>query len=435
MYAATRQASLRCAVPSAVGRASVRLWIAVIAAMLLSGPPLTAVAGTRIVLIGGPKSEGPGQHDYPNGIRLIESMLEASPDARAVEGLVVEAHPDGWPADPGALAGADTIVWYFDGLEKHPLLDAGRRAQFEAAMSQRAGLVVLHQATTIPADDTRIGLQRWLGGARYGMFDRATEMVKLEPVRHPVSHGVEAFTYRDEFYPTIRFVDERRGLTRILAGALHVDFREGRHLVLDRPTLSTVGWAYERADGGRSFGYTGAHYLRSFDEPALRKLLLNAIFWTARREIPVAGIRDALPANAAAQRAATPAGPVPVRERAIREAIVTRPSQNQVLEQPWGRLSWFVSGALGNSETLTVGRALIRPGQSNPRHYHPNCDEVLRVARGRILHTMGDRSVEMNEGDTVSIPMGVPHNARNIGTVDAVLDISFSSADRQVVGE
>jgi quercetin dioxygenase-like cupin family protein len=84
---------------------------------------------------------------------------------------------------------------------------------------------------------------------------------------------------------------------------------------------------------------------------------------------------------------------------------------------------------------MTVGQAVIKPGQENPRHFHPNCDEVLHVFKGDILHTMNDRTVEMHAGDTVSIPAGVMHNAKNIGNEEAKLAISFSSADRQVVGE
>jgi len=265
-----------------------------------------AFAASRIVIIGGEKSEGPAQHDYPNGVRVLEAMLAASPDVRAIAGMSVTAHPDGWPSDPAAFDDASTVVLYHDGLEKHPLVDASRRAQFERAMQQGAGLVALHQATTVPADDTNSRLQQWLGGARYGMFDRATEMVRLEPRRHAVTRGVAAFTYRDEFYPTIRF-DTARAPVPLLTGKLHVEFREGRHLVLDRPTASTVAWAYERGDGGRSVGFSGAHYLASLDEPALRRLLLNAIFWTARLEVPRDGVRDALPADAARRSAKRPA--------------------------------------------------------------------------------------------------------------------------------
>jgi quercetin dioxygenase-like cupin family protein len=104
-------------------------------------------------------------------------------------------------------------------------------------------------------------------------------------------------------------------------------------------------------------------------------------------------------------------------------------------EQDWGRLVWMVSGRQGNSTELTVGRCYIAPGQENPRHYHPNCDEVLHVLQGRILHSVDDATFEMGPGDTVSIPSGRLHNARNIGTEEAIFVISFNNADRQTVGE
>jgi quercetin dioxygenase-like cupin family protein len=116
-------------------------------------------------------------------------------------------------------------------------------------------------------------------------------------------------------------------------------------------------------------------------------------------------------------------------------ATVSRTDDYEVETMPWGRLVWMVAGRLGNSETMTVGRCHIRPGQQNPRHHHPNCDEVLHVLTGSIEHSAGDSLVEMTAGDTVSIPAGVVHNARNVGSVEAVFLISFSSADRRTIGE
>jgi len=103
--------------------------------------------------------------------------------------------------------------------------------------------------------------------------------------------------------------------------------------------------------------------------------------------------------------------------------------------QPWGRLEWMVSGALGNSDTLTVGKCFIEPGQQNPVHHHPNCDEVLSVISGRIRHRVGDEYVEMTAGDTISIPKGSVHNATNIGDEQCELLICFDTATREVVGE
>lgn len=106
------------------------------------------------------------------------------------------------------------------------------------------------------------------------------------------------------------------------------------------------------------------------------------------------------------------------------------------MEFDWGQLTWYASRTLGNSEDMTIGRCLLKPGQGNPRHYHPNCSEVLIVMQGQITHTMaGGGETEMKEGDTVTIPPNIWHSARNIGSSDAHLFIAFSSSDRQTVGE
>ncbi len=114
-------------------------------------------------------------------------------------------------------------------------------------------------------------------------------------------------------------------------------------------------------------------------------------------------------------------------------AMITKPHQYKTIEMDCGRLTWFASGELGNSATMTVGCSHLRPGQMNPRHFHPNCEEILHVLQGRIVHSLNDEEVEMAPGDTVSIPPNAVHNARNIGDTEAVLFICFSSADRQTV--
>jgi quercetin dioxygenase-like cupin family protein len=112
-----------------------------------------------------------------------------------------------------------------------------------------------------------------------------------------------------------------------------------------------------------------------------------------------------------------------------------RTTAEHVIEpQPWGRLEWYVSAAIGNSTTMTVGKCVLEPSRQNGRHYHPNCDEILTVLKGRILQSWDDQSQVMEEGDVVSIPSGVWHSARNIGDEPAELAISFSNAYRETVG-
>lgn len=117
------------------------------------------------------------------------------------------------------------------------------------------------------------------------------------------------------------------------------------------------------------------------------------------------------------------------------EDMLARANDRQVEHAGWGRLEWMVSGALGNSTTMTVGRCYIEPGSQNPRHHHPNCDEVLHVLQGSIEHSCDDEVVAMGPGDTISIPAGVVHNARNVGSEQAVFVISFSAPDRRMVPE
>ena len=264
----------------------------------------------KIVIIGGADSEGPGRHDYPDGVRALQSLLETSPGARGK--LVVAAYPDGWPRDPKAFDDAAAVVWYFDGLDKHPLRDPARRAAFEAAMRRGVGLVALHQASTVPADDD-LGLSRWLGGVRAGMFDRSTEWTRLVPATpmHPIARSLVAFEYRDEFYPTIRFATQGGMRTPILRAVLHPQFRDGRQLVEDTPETTDVAWAWERAGGGRSMVFSGGHYLAALDDAGVRRLLRNAVFWTAGLEVPGEAPRVVQPrAAAAADARANAAKPV-----------------------------------------------------------------------------------------------------------------------------
>lgn len=115
------------------------------------------------------------------------------------------------------------------------------------------------------------------------------------------------------------------------------------------------------------------------------------------------------------------------------KAIILRAGEAAKVPMDSGALTWFASRQLGNSGAMTVGTATLPPGGENPRHFHPNCEEVLHVLRGTIIHMMGDDEAELGPGDTITIPAGLIHNARNTGGTDALLLICFSSADRETV--
>jgi len=409
---------------------------AVILFVLVQLPFMTAATAKpmTIVLIGGETRAGaPAQHAWADGIVQIERLINSSPQFAGRE-VHVKAFPGGFPADLTALEDADTVLLYFSGIPRHPLADAAHRKVFADLMARGVGLISLHQSFTVPADSSDIPFAEWLGATRVGMVDRTSELTRVEisGASHAVGSGLKPFMLFDEFYPTITF-SGRAKVTPILSAHIHVQSQglAGNTFVFQEPSTSRViAWAAERANGGRSVAFTGTHYLAVLDIPEIRTLLLNAVLWTARQDVPRTGATSTVPAIFPPLVEGT--GPLPIPQR---EATLRTSAQAQRETQPWGELQWFASRALGNSTTMTVGRAIIRPGQANPVHRHPNCDEILQVRSGHIMHKIGDREVEMHAGDIVTIPQGMAHNARNIGTEDAVLDVYFSSADRVAIGE
>ena len=55
-----------------------------------------------------------------------------------------------------------------------------------------------------------------------------------------------------------------------------------------QPTV--VMWAFERANGGRGVGFTGGHYHVNLGDPNYRKLVLNALLWIAKVDVPAHGV-------------------------------------------------------------------------------------------------------------------------------------------------
>lgn len=109
--------------------------------------------------------------------------------------------------------------------------------------------------------------------------------------------------------------------------------------------------------------------------------------------------------------------------------------QGEQLAFDWGTITWIVSGSLGSSETMTFGKVVIRADQANPIHRHPNCDEILHLLAGELDHMVGEQTVRMRPGDTLTIPRNTRHRATSIGAEDAVMIVAYSNANRETVGE
>ena len=114
----------------------------------------------------------------------------------------------------------------------------------------------------------------------------------------------------------------------------------------------------------------------------------------------------------------------------MRCRLVTRAeSAKHSIVEGWGTLTSLASSEISRSD-ITVARVIIKPGKSNPRHCHDNCEEVLHLLQGRLKHSFGDDTIEMAAGDTLVVPSGVMHNALNLGDKDADMIVAYSAGKR-----
>jgi len=268
-----------------------------IAVLSLLSFALTAVgADKKIVLIAGRASHGSGQHEFQAGCLLLKQCLDKLP------GIKSTVHFNGWPQDENVFDGADAVFIYCDGGGGHPAIKPERLKVLADLMKKGVGLGCAHYAVEVPKDKGGPEWLAWIGGY-FEMFWSVNPHwdadFKSLPT-HPITRGVAPFKINDEWYYHMRFPEGMKGVTPILT-AVPPDNTRGRqgansshggnpHVFARNGMPEHVMWATERTDGGRGFGFTGGHFHRNWGDDNFRKLILNAILWTAKAEIPANGV-------------------------------------------------------------------------------------------------------------------------------------------------
>ena len=276
--------------------------------LALAGAFNAFAADKKIVFIAGPPSHGPGAHEHRAGCLLLQSCLDQVP------GVISVVYSNGWPNEATAFDGAAAIVVYSDGGDAHPLLKADHLQTLGALMDKGLGLACLHYAVEPTIEKGQKEFLDWIGGAfeiNWSVNPDWLADFKVLP-EHPITRGVQPFKVEDEWYFHMRFRDGMKDVTPILTavpGPSTIKRNDGPHEgnpavreLVERGEAQTVAWAAERAGGGRGFGFTGAHYHHNWGNDNFRKLVLNAILWTAKVEVPAEGVKsvvtpEALSAN------------------------------------------------------------------------------------------------------------------------------------------
>jgi quercetin dioxygenase-like cupin family protein len=96
-------------------------------------------------------------------------------------------------------------------------------------------------------------------------------------------------------------------------------------------------------------------------------------------------------------------------------------------------IKWLFSGATAPGAEQTLGYVVIQPGQKNPLHAHPNCEEVLYLLAGELEHSLDDASYRLRPGDAIRVPAGAVHDARCVSPEPATMVVCYSVPEREIV--
>ena len=280
---------------------------------------LLVVAGSRvgaadknIVLVAGKPSHPPGMHEFRAGCLLLQQCLAG------VKGVNVTVYSNGWPHLQNAFDNASAVVIYADGGGGHPAIQGGHKQVLGDLARKGVGLGFMHYGVEIPSTNGGPEFLEWIGGYYEHLYSVnpmwSPDYQKFPD--HPVANGVKPFSNRDEWYFNLRWnntlkngdasVDgaARRypaGLTPILVATPSNEVRDGPYVYPKGPYKhiqdaagreETLMWTYERKDGGRGFGFTGGHTHANWGNENQRKVVLNAILWVAKADVPKGGVES-----------------------------------------------------------------------------------------------------------------------------------------------
>ena len=295
------------------------VWLAVLAAafVVTTFPVRGALrqssgrADKRIVLLAGRPSHGPGQHEFRAGSMLLQKALAGFP------GVTVEVYTMGWPTkvvegktvdDNAPLENADAILIYADGGRGNPGIQGDRIQLLDALAKKGVGLGFAHYGVEVPAGVPGDAFQRWLGGY-YETNWSVNPMWKPDFQKfpnHPVTRGVGPFATHDEWYFNMRWTPDAalaKRITPLLVAKPSDEVRKGPyvsprgpydHIIAASGRDETMMWAFERPDGGRTIGFTGGHTHTNWGDPNQRKVVLNALLWLAKMDVPPDGVTDTI---------------------------------------------------------------------------------------------------------------------------------------------
>jgi type 1 glutamine amidotransferase len=276
---------------------AIQRFAAALLMLCTAGAAVPAEEPAQVLIVVGPSNHPPGTHEVAAGGRVLKHCLEHATNLPPMQVDLVS----GWPSQAQRDA-AQTVVFMGDTFPANRLPNVARNlADLEAMMARGCGIVCIHYATGLRGEDVSPEgdhpLLRWLGGyfanrtcPHHESFAKIFPEAVITPAapQHPISSGWRAFTVHDEPYYNMYFGPGNKMPANVTPLATSL-------LPPEAPQRHTVAWCVERADGGRGFGIVMPHFFKNWRNDDLRCFIVNGIVWTARREVPSAGVQTTLP--------------------------------------------------------------------------------------------------------------------------------------------
>jgi len=253
-----------------------------------------SAAAKKIVFIADRDTHGArGNHEFiAAAIYLARTLNERYPDAYAVV-----TTKQNMPKD---LKHASEIVVLMNNGGP-----AAASPAVQDAVRHGAGFTAIHYGVEVKKGEQGKNFLDWLGGyfePEWSVNPHWTPDFKEIP-RHETTRGVKPFSINDEWYYHMRFVEGQKGVTPILADLPPLKTIQGEGKTTSshggNPDVwadvsagkkQVMAWAYDRPDGGRGFGFTGLHKHANLADDNFRTLLLNAVAWVSKLEVPAKGV-------------------------------------------------------------------------------------------------------------------------------------------------
>ncbi|HEV3340127.1 MAG TPA: ThuA domain-containing protein [Pirellulales bacterium] len=232
----------------------------------------------RLLLLGqAPDGHPRTTHEYLPGLRILEFCLKQVPEWE----VQLEHADEPWAEGPAKLGQADGCVLFLSEGAKWANADPRRYEALTRLAARGGGLVGLHWGIGAKDAEHIEPYLRLLGGCHGGPDRRYTVIEtqwQLAGAGHPITTGLKpALQVRDEFYFRLKLAQPADAIEPLIRVPI-----EGRD--------ETVAWAWQRGDGGRSFGFSGLHFHDNWRHESYRRLVSQAVLWTLKLRVPDGGL-------------------------------------------------------------------------------------------------------------------------------------------------